>query len=48
MIVEQNVDRALAISDRGYVMDVGKIVMEGSAQSLLNDQKVKEVYLGMT
>lgn len=48
LIVEQNVDRALAISDRGYVMDVGKIVMEGSAQSLLNDQKVKEVYLGMT
>ncbi len=48
LIVEQNVDRALAISDRGYVMDVGKIVMEGDAQALLNDQKVKEVYLGMT
>ena len=48
LIVEQNVDRALAISDRGYVMDVGKIVMEGDAQALLNDQKVKEVYIGMT
>lgn len=48
LIVEQNVDRALAISDRGYVMDVGKIVMEGDAQTLLNDQRVKEVYLGMT
>lgn len=47
LIVEQNVDRALAISDRGYVLDVGKIVMENSAQNLLNDPKVKEVYLGM-
>lgn len=48
LIVEQNVDRALTISDRGYVMDVGKLVMEGDAQTLLNNQRVKEVYLGMS
>ena len=47
LIVEQNVDRALQISDRGYVMDVGEIVMENTAQNLLNDKKVMEVYLGI-
>ena len=48
LIVEQNIDRALAISDRGYVLDVGKIVMEEDAVTMLNDPKVKEVYLGMS
>ena len=47
LIVEQNVDRALAISDRGYVLDVGEIVMEETAEHLLNDAKVKQIYLGM-
>lgn len=47
LLVEQNVDRALAMSDRGYVMDVGSIVMEDSANNLLNDPKVMEVYLGI-
>lgn len=48
LMVEQNVDRALAISDRGYVLDVGEIVMEETAVRMLNDTKVKEIYLGMT
>jgi len=47
LIVEQNVDRALAIADRGYVLDVGKIVMEDKAKALLENPKVKEVYLGI-
>ncbi|MDY0289046.1 MAG: ABC transporter ATP-binding protein [Sphaerochaeta sp.] len=47
LMVEQNVDRSLEISDRGYVLDVGQIVLEGSAKSLLHDKRVKDVYLGI-
>lgn len=47
LMVEQNVDRALEISDRGYVLDVGRIVMEGPAAELLHDKRVKDVYLGI-
>jgi len=47
LMVEQNVDRALDISDRGYVLDVGRIVMEGQAADLLHDKRVKDVYLGI-
>ncbi len=47
LIVEQNVDRALQISQRGYVMDVGEIVMEDEAEALLHNPKVMEVYLGI-
>lgn len=47
LMVEQNVDRALEISDRGYVLDVGRIVMEGTASDLLHDKRVKDVYLGI-
>lgn len=46
LIVEQNVRQALKIADYGYVLEAGQIVYEGSGDSLLNDEKVKEAYLG--
>ncbi|MHB8880974.1 MAG: ABC transporter ATP-binding protein [Thermodesulfovibrionales bacterium] len=47
MIVEQNVKQTLAISDRAYVLETGKVVMEGSGESLLNDEHVRKAYLGV-
>jgi branched-chain amino acid transport system ATP-binding protein len=46
LIVEQNVKQALKIADYGYVLEAGQIVLDGSAESLLNDERVKEAYLG--
>lgn len=46
LLVEQNARKALQCADRGYVMETGEIVMEGSAQALLDSQRVKEAYLG--
>jgi branched-chain amino acid transport system ATP-binding protein len=46
MLVEQNASRALALADRGYVMDSGEITMSGDAKALLTDPKVREAYLG--
>ncbi len=46
LIVEQNAHLALSIADRAYVMESGRITMEGEAQSLLSDPKVREAYLG--
>jgi branched-chain amino acid transport system ATP-binding protein len=46
LFVEQNVRLALEISDRGYVMEVGKIVLSGSSADLMNDPKVKISFLG--
>ena len=48
MMVEQNARRALAMSDRGYVLDLGKDRFEGPGQQLLDDPKVAELYLGGT
>jgi ABC-type branched-subunit amino acid transport system ATPase component/hemerythrin-like domain-containing protein len=45
-LVEQNASAALAIADRGYVIETGDIVLSGSGQALLQDDKVKEAYLG--
>lgn len=47
LIVEQNALASLQISNRGYVLEAGKIVMEGKADSLINDQRVREAYLGI-
>ena len=47
LIVEQEVLSALEQADRGYVLDVEHITMTGSAQELLDDPRVKEVYLGL-
>jgi neutral amino acid transport system ATP-binding protein len=46
VMVEQNARRALAMSSRGYVLDVGANRFEGSGQELLSDPKVAELYLG--
>ncbi|HYM91482.1 MAG TPA: ABC transporter ATP-binding protein [bacterium] len=48
LLVEQNAHRALAIADYGYVMEGGKIVMEGPAAELRDNPDVKELYLGLT
>jgi neutral amino acid transport system ATP-binding protein len=48
VMVEQNARRALAMSDRGYVMDVGVNRFEGPGKELLEDPKVAELYLGGT
>lgn len=46
LLVEQNANQALAIADRGYVLETGKIVLEGPAQKLLVDPEVRKAYLG--
>ncbi|MBF0573087.1 MAG: ABC transporter ATP-binding protein [Desulfamplus sp.] len=46
LLVEQNARAALKISDRGYVLETGKMVLEGSAKELLVDDDVKRAYLG--
>ena len=46
LLVEQNASRALAIADRGYVMESGLITMTGPGQELLSDPKVRAAYLG--
>ncbi len=46
LLVEQNASRALALANRGYVMDSGELTMSGAAQALLNDPKVRAAYLG--
>ena len=46
LLVEQNAKMALAISNRAYVLETGKITIEGDAKALLNDARVKKAYLG--
>ena len=47
LLVDQNARAALAIADRGYVMETGRIVLNGSAGELLRDPLVQQAYLGM-
>ena len=46
LMVEQNAKPALALSHRGYVLDLGRNAYEGSGQNLLDDPKVAQLYLG--
>lgn len=46
LLVEQNAHMALSIANRAYVLETGKIVLEGDAKSLLNHEDVKKAYLG--
>ncbi len=46
LLIEQNASMALSIADRAYVLETGKITMEGKGRDLLNDENVKKVYLG--
>ena len=47
LLVEQNVQAALQVAHRGYVLETGRIVLSGDAQSLLADPQVVDAYLGM-
>jgi branched-chain amino acid transport system ATP-binding protein len=47
LLVEQNAARALAVAHRGYVMETGRIVLEGSAAELAANPDIKEFYLGL-
>jgi branched-chain amino acid transport system ATP-binding protein len=44
LLVEQNVERALSVSDRAYILDQGRIVHHGSASALLKDEEIQEKY----
>lgn len=46
LLVEQNANLALQIADRGYVLEAGRLILEGRATDLLNDERVKRAYLG--
>ena len=46
LLVEQNAKKALAIADRAYVLETGKISLNGNAKDLLNDDSIKKAYLG--
>jgi branched-chain amino acid transport system ATP-binding protein len=47
LLVEQNVPQALAISDRAFVLEDGRIAISGTGRELLNDDRIQRVYLGM-
>jgi branched-chain amino acid transport system ATP-binding protein len=47
LLVEQNARAALALADRGYVLDAGELVLEGEAEALARDPRVLESYLGI-
>jgi branched-chain amino acid transport system ATP-binding protein len=47
LLIEQNANMALSIANYGYIMETGKVVMDGDPQKLLGDEDVKEFYLGL-
>jgi branched-chain amino acid transport system ATP-binding protein len=47
LLVEQSLHKALAIADYGYVIQTGRIVMEGTGKDLLNNEDIKKAYLGL-
>lgn len=48
LLVEQNARAALRLADRGYVMETGNVVLEGTSKELLGDERVEEAYLGVS
>ncbi|MDO4495372.1 MAG: ABC transporter ATP-binding protein [Clostridiaceae bacterium] len=46
LLIEQNANMALKVADRGYVMETGRITMEGTGLELLENEEIKEAYLG--
>lgn len=46
LLVEQNAKKALSIADRAYVLETGRIALEGDAKVLMNDDSIKKAYLG--
>jgi len=47
LLIEQNANMALSIANYGYIMETGKVVMDGEASKLLKDEDVQEFYLGL-
>ena len=47
LLIEQNAIQALEFSNRGYVLEQGHVVLEGSAESLLQNEDIKSAYLGI-
>jgi branched-chain amino acid transport system ATP-binding protein len=47
LLIEQNANMALSIADYGYIMETGKVVMDGDPEKLLKDEDVQEFYLGL-
>ena len=46
LLVEQNARKALAIANRAYVLETGRIILSGDADKLMNDDSVRKAYLG--
>ncbi len=46
ILIEQNARMALKVAHRAYILEVGHIVLQGSAEALANDENVKKAYLG--
>src|SRR5215217_3041619 len=46
LVVEQNANMALSIADRGYVLSTGRVVLEGKADDLLENEELRKAYLG--
>ena len=46
LLVEQNAHRALSIGDRGYVLETGRLVAEGTSEALWNNDELRAAYLG--
>jgi len=47
LLVEQNVAASLKLAERGYVLESGRIVMSGTGNELLNDERIRQAYLGL-
>jgi branched-chain amino acid transport system ATP-binding protein len=47
LLIEQNVKQSLEIADRGYVLENGRITMEGSSRELLESELIRKAYLGL-
>jgi branched-chain amino acid transport system ATP-binding protein len=46
LLVEQNANQALNMADRGYVMETGRVVLQGESQALRDNEEVQKAYLG--
>ena len=46
LLIEQNAQAALSVADRAYVMETGRIVLEGEGRTLLESPEIKKAYLG--
>ena len=47
LLVEQNAFKALSFADRAYILETGKVILEGNAKQLLSNDRVRSAYLGI-